>query len=340
MKKLGVLFLVILSFVLVTGCSNDKKVEEEKEVEYLEKEETENEEVKKVTIIDEESNSRPYAVVINNFPSAVKVQSGLNDAYLVYEMPVEGGMTRSLALFKDKYPARVGTVRSARHNFLDYVMENDAIFVHFGWSIYAEQQIPQLGINNIDGNSADPIPFWRENPESLAWEHTAYGSLEKAKEYATNVKGYRQTTEVKSPLKYTTSEVKLNGAGASNVYIKYSSAYVLEFKYNSNTKRYTRYVNGVEHKDYFTKESYTTKNILLLELGVGYAPNNYYLDFKNVGTGYGFYIVNGEYKKIIWTKKDRASQTTYTYEDGTEVQIEDGNTYIVLKATNNAYSIN
>ena len=36
-----------------------------------------------------------------------------------------------------------------------------------------------MSINNIDGNYADSKPFWRENPEKLAYEHTAFTNMEK-----------------------------------------------------------------------------------------------------------------------------------------------------------------
>ena len=57
---------------------------------------------KKVNIVNEDSKSRPYAVMVNNVDGARKLQSGLQDAYMVYEMMVEGGITRYLALFLDQ----------------------------------------------------------------------------------------------------------------------------------------------------------------------------------------------------------------------------------------------
>ena len=55
----------------------------------------------KVDIIDVNSKTRPYAVAVNNTAVAVKVQEGLNKAYLVYEIPKEGNTSRLLALYKD-----------------------------------------------------------------------------------------------------------------------------------------------------------------------------------------------------------------------------------------------
>ena len=47
-------------------------------------------------------NNRPVAVMINNlYPTAQSVQTGLNQADIVYEAYAEGGVTRLLAVFKD-----------------------------------------------------------------------------------------------------------------------------------------------------------------------------------------------------------------------------------------------
>lgn len=331
MKKY-VYLLITLCILFVSGCGKDAEETKPKE----NKKDNDIKVEEKIDIINVDSNSRPYAVIVNNYPTAVKVQTGLNDAYIVYEFPVEGGMTRSLALYKDKETSKIGTVRSARHNFLDYVMENDAIFVHFGWSHYAESQVASLGINNING--LVDSPFWRENPEGLATEHTAYTSLVKCVQTAKN-KGYRLTTEKKVPLNYVGEKVELNdGDLANTASIVYSDIYKVEFKYDSEKEIYTRYVNGVTHTDYFEKTPFTTKNILILKTEFSYADDNYYLEIKNVGSGSGYYVTNGKAKKITWEKKDRASQTTYKYEDGTDVKINDGNTYIMFRGSNQSLS--
>lgn len=49
---------------------------------------------KQVKIVNLESKSRPYAVMINNLGTARPLQSGLQDAYIMYELIVEGGITR------------------------------------------------------------------------------------------------------------------------------------------------------------------------------------------------------------------------------------------------------
>ena len=106
-------------------------------------------------------DSRSVAIVIDNVGEA-KPQTGLNDAAIVYEITVEGGLTRLLAVYKDikNREETIGPVRSARPVFIDYVLENDSIFVHFGYSKRAEGDIEKLKINNVNGLVTDSA-FWR-----------------------------------------------------------------------------------------------------------------------------------------------------------------------------------
>ena len=109
-KSKKILFIIVSMLLILSGCSKNENKEKEK---------TNNDKPvvaeKKLKIIDEESNTRPYAVMINNIAVARKYQSGLDDAYIVYEMIVEGGITRLLALYKDANVDRIGSVRSSRH---------------------------------------------------------------------------------------------------------------------------------------------------------------------------------------------------------------------------------
>ena len=46
------------------------------------------------------------------------------------------------------------------------------------------------------------------------------------------------------------------------------------------------------------------------------------------GSGKGWYITNGYAKEITWTKESKTAQSVYKYTDGTEVNVNDGNTYV------------
>ena len=119
-KKEYLLIIIVLSVVALLGTliylTTSKKNKNNNENDNS----TTTTTVKKLNIVNEESKSRPYAIMINNVEGARKLQSGLQDAYMVYELMVEGGITRYLALFLDQTTERIGSIRSARHYYLDY----------------------------------------------------------------------------------------------------------------------------------------------------------------------------------------------------------------------------
>lgn len=295
--------------------------------------------VEKVDIIDINSKTRPLAVVVNNTPVAVKVQTGLNKAYIVYEMPTEGGTCRLMALYKDVGNVKVGTIRSARHNFIDWAYESDAIFTCFGWSHYAQDQMQKQGVINYIQGLVSEGGMYRENPEHLASEHTAYMDTDKVYESAKK-KGYKVETDDSILLKYNVKDVDLSEKedvkDATKVVVSYDgSSNVTTFKYNEETKMYERYVTKKETlcKDYETGEVVSTKNIIIEKIGISTASDGKYLNLQTTGSGKGWYITNGKAVPIKWSKSSRKAKTKYTYADGTEIEVSDGRTYIEVLPT-------
>ena len=301
--------------------------------------------VEKVDIIDINSKTRPLAVVVNNTPVAVKVQTGLNKAYIVYEMPTEGGTCRLMALYKDAGNVKVGTIRSARHNFIDWAYESDAIFTCFGWSHYAQDQMQKQGVINYIQGLVSEGGMYRENPEHLASEHTAYLDTDKVYESAKK-KGYKVETDDSILLKYNVKDVDLSEKedvkDATKVVISYDgSSNVTTFKYNAETKMYERYVTSKENicKDHETGEVVSTKNIIIEKIDYTSMPDGKYLDLKTTGSGKGWFITNGQAVPIKWSKADRKAKTKYTYTEGTEIEVSDGRTYIEVMPTNRTEKI-
>ena len=68
------------------------------------------------------SLNRVLAVKIDNIVHA-RPQTGLTRADIVYVLPVEGGLSRFLAIFSSDYPAVVGPVRSAREDDLQVLRQ-------------------------------------------------------------------------------------------------------------------------------------------------------------------------------------------------------------------------
>ena len=173
MKKVFALIMVF-AMVFTAGCFKKEEPAPQKPKAPVTQKVTENEYVKKIN-----SDQRPLAVMIDNDGPSSRPQIGLEDAYIVYEVIVEGGATRFMALFKDNTIEKVGPIRSSRHYFLDYALEHDAIYLHAGWSPKATVDIRELEVNNINGIlGSDASIFYRDNTYDSTY-HNLYSSVKR-----------------------------------------------------------------------------------------------------------------------------------------------------------------
>lgn len=276
-------------------------------------------------------NDRSIAVMIDNHKGAWP-QAGLNEAYIVYEIIVEGGETRLMPIFKGKDLAKIGPVRSSRHYYLDYAMENDAIYVHFGWSPQAESDIKTYKVNNINGIVESANNFWRVKDKKSP--HNVVTSTKSILTMASN-KGYRTQSTTKSVLNYKAEEVNLEeeSVEALKVVIPYSKQHTVSYMYNAENKRYTRYARNTKQTDWETKEDITTKNIIITfaeNYTLSDPENKDRQGLKNIGEKKGYYITNGRAIEIVCSKSSRTDKTVYKDLQGNEIDVNDGNTYVQI----------
>ena len=283
-------------------------------------------EEKKVQIY--KGTDRPIAVMIDNHDDA-RPQVAINDAYVVYEIIVEGGYTRLMPIFKGQDIDQIGPVRSARHYFLDYALENDAIYVHFGQSPQAASDIQELDVDDIEGIYYSNTEFTRTSKKYSP--HNVIVSTDSIIDIAKR-KDYRVTSDDESVLKYDAEEFDLESEIlAEEVYIPFSQSEDVSFTYDAESKRYVKYANDKKQTDWVSGEDITFKNIIITFI------ENYTLNdpenkgrqgLLNIGTKKGYYITNGKAIEITCTKDSRASKTVYEDLEGNEIEVNDGNTYI------------
>ena len=245
-------------------------------------------------------------------------------------------------LFKDKNTERIGSVRSSRHYFLDYAMENDAVYVHWGWSPQAQTDVRKLSVNNINGLNYENVYFFRDTTLNVNKEHTGFTSMEKINNGIKKL-GYGSTSTKPALLNYNVKDVDLskyeNAMTANNILIPYSNNTKTSYVYDSETKMYKRFVNDKEHSDYVSKEQYSFKNIITYKVDNTVIDSYGRLDIDNLGTGEGYYITNGYAVPIKWEKSTRKSQTRYYLMDGKELEVSDGNTFIQIQPSAKTLSI-
>lgn len=331
MKKSFKFLMLVLVVICLCACGKKEEV-----IKPPKEEDKKQEVIKEVKIIDVNSDTRPFAVMINCHNDALP-HAGLQNAYIVYELMVEGGITRMMALFKDVDVNKIGSVRSARTQYLDYVYENDAIYVHAGGAEDAIRRINNEGINSF---SVDGQYGMRDTSLNRAWEHTLFTSTELLKK-ATNNNGYSQTTDSGNLLTYQADSLDLSEytekKAANNISIKYSDYRTSKYTYDADKKVYLRTMNSTSNVDLVTGKQYEVKNIIVYDVKYsGYCDHGYcaYQKIDNIGTGEGYYITEGYAIPITWEKNSKNEKTIYKIkETAKELVVNDGNTYIQIYPT-------
>lgn len=272
---------------------------------------------------------RPFAIMINNIQEAIP-QSGISQADIMYECLVESGITRLMCEFQDiENLNNVGSIRSARHYYMDLAQDDEAIYTHFGQSIFAEDRI-NAGYPTISGLSGyGEAVFYRTNDREAP--HNVYSSKDGllAGLEATGIsRDYPK--DYKSRLNfYHTDTAPEAGDTAEKVTMPFTINNPW-FEYNAEDGLYYRFQYGEPHTDVENNEQLKFKNLIIQYAKRSVISDQDHQDFELTGSGKGLVITDGKAVKITWERKSEGDRTAYYYEDGTPVYLNAGKSYIAV----------
>ncbi len=273
---------------------------------------------------------RPVAVMIDNQGSRPLPQAGIRQAQIVYEVLTEFKITRYMAFFWGSMPEMIGPVRSSRHYFLDYAMEYDAVYTHYGWSPQAQRDIPKLHIQNING-LVNGDAFWDTDKNRNNWQDSF---TSKALVEAQIVKWkYRTEPKQAFPFKYAdTFAVPASGESAVKIDLTFGKGFTAGYTYNPDSKLYDRTRNGEAQMERNSGLQVAPCNILIQV--VPSAPiagdEKDRINVGTVGSGKGWFITGGKSRAISWEKTARDAQTRYLFEDGSPLLLNPGQMWIEI----------
>jgi hypothetical protein len=274
----------------------------------------------------DKATRHPLAVIIENHPDA-RPQSGLIDASIVYEAITEGGITRFMAIFGPTDSTELGTIRSARLFFMDYLKEYDAFFAHAGGNEDALANIDKYNIKDIPHTE----PYYKRDYKgrNVASEHTLYSSTASLYDLA-KAKGFDITTSDYTAMKFKT-DGPADPAG-KGVEINFSTeSYKVGWSFDPNTNKYSRSLAGAPHNDRTSGKQITAKNIIIQTVDRTYQPTGSYGSsnyvFKNIGSGNAYVLQDGKIIKGTWKKASLTDRTKFFDEQGVEISMNPGNTW-------------
>ena len=273
---------------------------------------------------------RPVAVMINNIEEATPQQCGTSQADVLYEAIVEGGITRLMAVFQDTSKIeKVGSVRSARHNYIDFANNFDAIYCHYGRSYYAMERIAQDGIQTVSEYVSSA--YFQDN--NYPAPHHIFASGETLEAGIAEIGVERNLPDdYQGCFVFNTEDTEPDyGTIANTVAIPYTFSKP-SLEYDSETKLYNKFQYGAPHTDANTGEQLTFKNVIIQYANYQTIADSVEgcQDITLDGEGDALYITDGKAVNVTWKRADKNDQTRYYTEDGQQLSMNPGKTYIAV----------
>ena len=297
---------------------------------------------------DEEiATRRPIAVMIPNNRPAMP-QYGISQAGIIYEAPVEGRITRLMAVFENFDDLeRIGPIRSSRDYFVYMATGYEAIYCNWGLAVpYVEELINRDTVYNVSAavvgihNPADEA-FDRISRPGYATEFTGYLMIDGLMK-AVDRLGYdwNYDDDYVRPFLFAADGVIADYADNEDAALIYPGGesgsnsggygtYHPYFEYHEDDHLYYRYQDGSKQIDEYNNEQLAVTNIVFQYCHGEVRDDHDYLAFGVHGEGDAVVFTNGKVIKGTWERYGGDfTPAKYLDENGDEIVMNQGKTWI------------
>jgi hypothetical protein len=269
---------------------------------------------------------RPIAVVLAEDP-VTRPLAGLAQADLVLEMPViTNSITRMLAVYLCQEPVEIGSLRSARHDFIPLTLGLDAILVHWGGSHFALDKLDAGVMDNIDALKNPYNAFYQK--QSIPQPHNGFTSMERLLNSAQKL-GYRLENQFEG---YPHGQDESQEANRRVLRIGYSYPYNVSYQYEPATNSYLRYRTNLEEIDKDNNQQIAAKNVVVMRVVSKQIEGPDYNDLNLEGRGDCQVYQNGIVINGTWQKSENepTSKLRFLDKDSQEIPFVPGQIWIEI----------
>lgn len=254
----------------------------------------------------EHPNRRPIGVMLAGDPIN-RPMSGFSTADLIFELPVlVSDVTRLTAVYQCGEAPEMGSVRSARHDYL-YLLEGiDGIMAHWGGSYWALNMIAAGEYQTMNALQNPNNAFFRKN--NLPAPYNGFTSYAKLWDTLQKL-GYRTETKFKG-YEFKDDVAVSERPADGTLTINWPGAFKVSYDYNPETNRYDRSWAGVKQFDAYDKKIIAPSVVAVMRATNEYADGpGGYNDMGIEGTGDAVVYqdgkaITGKWVKDINNKKD------------------------------------
>jgi hypothetical protein len=273
-------------------------------------------------------NRSALTIKIDNTPQA-QPQFGIEDADVVYEEIVEGGITRLAAIFDSHAPSIVGPVRSVRRTDREIVFPIGGIFAFSGGAEYAVKSIETAPVKLYDQTNAGDT-MYRDNSRPPPHNLLANGILLMKKD---------GKPRPPPPLfTYRTTSESFKGPKITSFTVGFEAGYAVTYAWNSATKSWDRSIFGGPDKT-ANGVLVSPKNVIVMTVnyigGVGVIDSYAQL----IGSGPVEVFSQGHLERGTWSRPDLRTAAIYRNAQGKLIRLTPGQTFVELMSVGESVAL-
>ncbi|MCA1844482.1 MAG: DUF3048 domain-containing protein [Actinobacteria bacterium] len=275
-------------------------------------------------------------VKIDNAPKA-RPQAGINQADIVVEEGVEGGVTRFFTLFHSHDAPSVGPVRSARSTDLLFAAQlGRPLFAYSGANAVFEGLIGKAPLVNV-GVSRFPTAYHREpgrpSPYNLFSETKAlFANAGDDVTPPPALFSYRGPGEA-PPEAGTEPAPRVQAVWKLNI------TTTVVFAWDEASKTFKRTTDGAPHLDaagtQVAPENVVFQVVGYHDTGLRDRSGAVVPEAELIGAGDAWVLTGGRLIKGHWSRQTQAETTAFTFPTGEPIRLTPGRTWLELVAPGN-----
>jgi hypothetical protein len=275
--------------------------------------------------IEAGSLSRPaLSGKIDNHPSA-RPQVGLDEADIVFEELVEGGMTRYLAVWHSSLPAEIGPVRSVRPMDPEIVSPFGGVFAYFGGQVRFVQMMQAAPVYNVILGQEGTEDLYYRTTAKVA-PHNVLVALPGLVEQHLDLPAPAPQFVYAPSVEAATAVVE--GSPLAAITTRFSGFSSPSWEWDGTQGKFLRFQTNGAADSASSGNQIGATNVIVLFVNIDVIEDIPTTRLVSQGTGY--VATGGSIVEVNWIKATPESPIVLSTVGGTDVLLGVGNTWIEL----------
>ncbi len=276
----------------------------------------------------ENADRRPISIMMAADPET-RPLSGISEADMVFEMPVTPNeITRFMAVFQCQDPKEIGSIRSARNDFIPLASSLGSIYAHWGGEREALKKLDGHIIDNVDAMKYEGTVFYRK--KGVPMPHNGFTDLGKIIHQVEKLDYGLENTF--SGYLHEEKELKKNISNiAEEIKIDYAFPYNIRWAYSTQDGAYKRFRGDNSEIDRNNDSLVSAEVVIVMKTKSKYLSKDY-VAVDTQGGGEAVIYQGGTVSTGRWQKDSTVLDSKLYFYDtnGNEVNFLPGKIWVEI----------